>query len=364
MKTALKVKSSLKPKIPTSGIQEVAYFSERYPDRESLDQEVDYWDASTAGDYAWCPRKAQYSHRMGLRESEEALTLLTGSAIHAGLAVLYTSNNEDLALQACVESFGDREPPPPSHSYAHLHAGFVEAVFKNYMVWRRKHDVFTPLIVHLEELDLTDVAAAVWRVLPDERVILAESKFIMKFLVDGEEFLYAMRPDLPITLGGNLYAYDSKVSCGGYLSDWYFEKFLLSNQLRGYNAGLQKLLKKKFAGALINGIYAGEKALETRTPKGQPSKVTKFTRYGPLKFTQDHLQEALWNQYVWRQLAFVHQELADQHKDLHKKFGYAQNTGKSCQGCSYLMVCQTEPRARFTVLGKKFTQKRHHFLDL
>jgi hypothetical protein len=186
----------------------------------------------------------------------------------------------------------------------------------------------------------------------------------MRFEVDGQEFVYAGKPDLPIILGGKHYIADTKVSCGGYLSDWYFEKHIISNQLRGYCKMLSVLLNKRFHGALINGIYAGEKALDERTAKGQPSKVTKFTRFGPLSFAPEHLEEAIWNQYVWRQLAFVHQELAAQHPSMHKRFGYAQNTGKSCQGCMALEICTTDPKLRTNVILQKYTQKQRNFLDL
>src|SRR3990167_496575 len=157
-------------KTPIKGIREVMYLSEKYPTREALESEVDMWDSTRAGRYSWCPRKAQYEDRMGLVQRDEALTLITGNAIHAGADVLHVSGDEDLAVEVVVKTFGEREPPAPSHPYAHLHTGFVEAVFKNYLEWRVKHDTFVPLIVHLDELDLTDVLAAVFRLLPDNRV--------------------------------------------------------------------------------------------------------------------------------------------------------------------------------------------------
>ena len=349
---------------PIAGITEELYLGD-YASREELEADCDFWDATTAGWYAWCPRLAQYSHRLGLRERQEALTLLTGNAIHAGMNVLYSSGDEDLAVQAVSDIFGDREPLAPGGSYAHLHSGFVENVFKNYLPWRKKHDVFEPVVVHMDDLDLTDVVAAVWRILPDERVILGECKIVMRFIVDGEEFIYAMKPDLPILLGGQLYLMDHKVSCGGYLSDWYFEKHLVSNQLRGYCRGMEKLLNKRFAGAYINGIYAGDKALATKTKAGKPTTITKFTRFGPMDFSSAHLDEALWNQYAWRIMAFALEELAEQHPKMYKQFGYPQNTGKSCQGCHMLETCQMNPRTRMATMRAKFTQKKQRkFLDL
>ena len=366
----MKVKSrsphltKIEGKSPIKGIQEVLYLSEKYQNREALEAEVDMWDATTAGRYSWCPRVAQYSHRMGLVQAEEALQMLTGVAIHAGCDTLFVSGNHDLATQVVVQTFGDRDPPAPSHPYAHLHTGFVENVFKNFLDWYPKHTTFKPLIVRLDELDLTDVLAAVLRVLPDERIILGESKLVMRFDVgEYRELIYSGKPDLPILMGQRLYIQDWKTS-SGFLSAWYFEKHVVSNQLRGYLAMLTKLLGRQFEGAYIGGIYVGEHALETHTKAGKPSTITKFAPYGPLPFKSDHLEEALWNQYAWRQMAFVYQDLAKQHPDMYKRFGYPQNTGKSCQGCSFLDLCRAQPKVRRSIMLTKYVQRRRHFLDL
>lgn len=356
--------TKIESKSPIKGISEVLYLSEKYPDRKALEADTDFWDASTAGQYSWCPRNAQYSRRMGLVQRDEALTLLTGNAIHAGADVLHASGDEDLAVEVVVKTFGDREPPAPSHPYAHLHTGFVEAVFKNYLEWRKKHETFVPLVVQYDDLDLTDVVAAILRVFPSGRVILGESKLVMRFDVDGQELLYSGKPDLPIQMGQRLYIQDWKVSCGGYLSDWYFEKHVVSNQLRGYLAMLTTLLGRRFEGAYIGGIYVGEHALETHTKAGKPSTITKFAPYGPLLFKSDHLEEALWNQYAWRQMAFAYQDLAKQHPYMYKRFGYPQNTGKSCQGCSFLPLCKAQPKARRAVIAQKYVQRQRKFLDL
>ena len=336
-----------------------------YDSREDLEAEIDMWDSTTAGWYGWCPRNAQLSHLVGVDAISEGMPRIAGRAIHGGTDVLYTSEDEDLAVQAVGDVFGsERDPLPPSHSYSHIHAGFVENIFKNYLSWRAKHDTFKPLVVHYDEIDMTDVVAAVWRVLPDERVILGECKLVMRFDVAGEEFIYAGKPDLPITWGGNILIMDTKVSCSMNLGDWYFKKHVISNQLRGYCRMIERLLQRRVSGALINGVYAGEDALRTRTKKGALSKVTKFLRYGPLLFRPAHLDEAMWNQFAWRKIAFMYQKLAKDYPDMHKAFGYAQNTGISCRGCQYLEVCQATPKARSGVVRRKFVQKRVKFLDL
>lgn len=328
-----------------------------FPNREALEAQVDFWDASTASWYAWCPRLAQYSHVLNLREAETGLPLLVGQAIHMGMDVLYTAADPDLALQTVIETFGDHSPLPGA-KYAHLDSGFVEGVFKNYLVWRKKNDAFQPLIVDLEDLDHSQVVAAIWRLLPDGRVVLGESKLVMEFEVDGEAFVYCGKPDLPVELNGEIIAFDHKVACGGYLSDWYFDKHVISNQLRGYCKMLSVLLGKHVSSALINGIWAGEKALAKDT------KATKFMRYPLPQFSPEHLDEAIWNQYAWKQLAYIYQELGRQHPRMYQRFGYPQNTGKSCQGCSFLGLCKTDPRDRVAEMRRTFTQRRRSFLDL
>ena len=352
------------------GVKE-SLFLGTYKSREELEKDVDFWDATTAGQYAWCPRHAMYSQEIGLVPIEEQLQLDAGNAMHAALHTLYVSGDSDLGLGMLRHVFdptGKREPPGPNHGYAHLHLGLLEVVYKNYLPWSKTHDAFKPVIIRFDELDLTDVVAAVWQVLDDGRVILGESKIVMRFDVDGEEFIYSGKPDLPIFLGGSYYIMDHKTSCGGYLSDWYFAKHQISNQLRGYCKMIEKLLSKVLAkkgirglaGAYINGVYAGDKAT-TADPK---SKLTRFSRFGPLKFFPSHLDEAIVNQWAWRQMREVYRELAKSSPSL-RKFGWPQNTGKSCQGCPFLeKLCQVMPKARQGNMLKHFTVEKRRFLDL
>ncbi len=347
-------------------IKEVTYLSPEYASLEELTaaEDVVGWDHSTASQFAKCPRAGQYAVRLGLEQREEALPLLTGRAIHAGVDVLFTSGDEELAIAAVVDEFGDREPPPPGHKYGHLTSGFVENVFKNYIVWAKNHVTFKPLVLDLEELNLENVVAAMWRVLPDGKVILGESKLIMRFDIDGTPFIYSGKPDLPITMGDRTYVMDTKVSCGGYLSDWYFDQHVVSNQLRCYCLMIAELTGRKVDGAYINGIYAGEKALEERTKSGAKSKVTKFMPYGPLLFTESQQREAIWNQFAWREMAFAFEQLGKSFPNQYRDFGYPQNTGKSCQGCRFLPLCSATPRLRPSKMQSDYAQKRKTFLEL
>jgi hypothetical protein len=347
------------------GVQEELYLGQ-YASREELEREIGtFWDATTAGRYAWCPRHAQYAS-LGLEPSGESLQLDAGNAIHAAMHTLYTSGDGELALHVLRQTFGeDRSLPAPSAKYSHINVGFLEVVFKNYLTWREKHDTFEPLLVHYEDLDLSQVAAAMWQVLPDGRVILGESKLVMRLDVDGDEFIYAGKPDLPILMGGGLYIMDHKTSCGGYLSQWWAEKHTISNQLRGYCRMIELVASKVLAqagqqrvqGAIINGIYAGEKATDPKF------RGTSFSRFGPFLYRPSHLDEAIVNQWWWLKMRHLYAETADASPAL-RKYGWGQNTGKACQGCPYLDLCREQPAARRGVIQTKYSRKERSFLDL
>jgi hypothetical protein len=330
------------------GLRQEVYLDKEFNSLQDLASKVDFWDASTSSAYGKCPRSAFYKNELKLGQIEEALPRVAGRAVHAGMAVLYSSDrNADLALDALRAEFGDREAPDPGHKYAHLHLGHLEVIFKNYVDWSAKHDTFTPLTIHLDDINYDHLLGAIWLVTEDDRVVLGESKLIMRFeLEGGRELVYSGRPDLPVNMSGGIYVLDHK-STSGYLSDWYFSQHVISNQLRGYCKMIEDLIDKRPDGALVNGIYVGDKATKVN------SKAVRFSRYGPLVFRPAHLDEAIKNQYYWRQLSYIYREL-----DF-----WPQNTGKMCQSCDFLDLCKTSPRSRATVVRSRYVKDEETFLD-
>lgn len=351
------------------GIEEELYLGE-YESREKLEQEVEFWDATTAGHYAWCPRFGQYS-TLGLEPKGEALARDAGNALHAGLHTLYVSEDAELALHVMRQTFGEDRPlPAPNADFGHINVGFLEVVFKNYLTWRRKHDAFKPLIVYRDELDMTNVVAAVLQILPDERVILGESKLVMAFEIDSEVFIYAGKPDLPIEQGGGVQVFDHKATVSK-LGEYWANKHRLSNQLRGYGAMLSDILSnvlkklghRRLAGCLINAISINENAIAEKTKSGKPSQWTRFSRFGPWNFSPGHFEEAIVNQWWWQHMRDHYAAFASKSKAI-KQYGWGQHTGKMCQGCPYLKLCVDNPRNRRGVLVKEYVKRERKFLDL
>lgn len=334
-------------------LREETYLSPKFSSIEQLEKEVEFWDATTSQWLADCPRRGQYAIEARAVPMEEAFQLKAGIAIHVAMAVLYTTGDEELALATIKEKWGydANWQLPSTHKYAHLSLGHLEVIFKNYLDWRKKHDAFKPLILHRDELDMSRVLAAMWLVTEDDRVVLGESKIVMEFDVQTKggltPFVYSGRPDLPIELGGVLYVLDHK-STNSYLSDWYFEQYRFSNQLRGYGAMLQQLIQKPISGALINGVYMGKRASLSEF------KGDRFARYGPMTYLPPHLPEAIKNQYYWRKSL-----------DFWRTEGYfPQHTGKLCGGCPFDKLCNLSPTIRGHVLKSDYSPTATEFLDL
>jgi hypothetical protein len=331
-------------------IHEQLYLSPRFKSREELEAAIEAnWDATTSSQVARCPRNGEYSIRYGLRPNSEALYLKAGNALHGALACYYVGESLEVCLEELATLWGsERDYVPPGEKFAHLTLGFLEVILKNYAEYAKKRDNFRPIVVKLNELDLSRVLGAVWRVNDEGEVVLGESKIIMDFSdwCPGP-FIYSGKPDLPIEMGGALYLMDHK-STSGYLSNWYFDQYRFSNQLRGYCAMINELTHMRLNGALINGLYTGERAVLAEF------KGDRFGRYGPMIYHPEHLREAILNQYHWRQVL-----------DYWEKQGYyPQHTSRLCTNCAYDMLCALSPSIREGAMKTEYTVVDRAFLDL
>jgi len=330
-------------------ITEELYLSEQFATREQLEAEVEFWDASTSGCIARCPRYGEHKIREDLTSKEEGVQMTAGNALHGALASYYVFGERDLAHHELERTWGHPLDfrLPPGHRYKHLHLGHLQVILNNYFDYASRRDTFKPILVSLDDLNLTNVVAAVWRLAPDGRVILGESKVAIRYVIDGKEFVYSGKPDLPVRSGGKVYVMDHK-STNAYLSDWYFEQHRFSNQLRGYCSMINELMDVDATGAIINGLYVGERAVM------KEFKGSKFTRFGPLLFRKAHLEEAIRNQYAWRQALDYYEECGY----------YPQNAGTMCRSCDYSSICAASPAMRETVKKSEFVLANRVFLDL
>lgn len=332
-----------------SNLKEHIYLSPNYPTREALEAAVETgWDATTASGIARCPRFGEYKIRYGLEPKTNAVYLRAGNALHGAMALHYAGAPQDLVLAELRNTWGAEDQVlPAGHSFSHLNLPFLETVLKNYFDYSKKADNFRPLTMKLDDLDLTNVLAAMFQLTPDGHVILGECKIIMKFQVDGEQFIYSGKPDLPVEMGGAIYMMDHK-STSGYLSSWYFDQYRFSNQLRGYCAMLAELTHLQVNGALINGMYVGEKAASSEF------KGNRFGRYGPMLYQPAHLTEALRNQRAWQKVL-----------DYYEAQGYyPQHASKLCSNCPFESLCAATPAIRESVMKTEFVYVDRKFLDL
>lgn len=336
-----------------SAIKEVLYLSPPFSSREELEREVEFWDASTAQQLADCPRRGEYAIRRGLRLKEEPVFLRAGNALHAGYAALYAGMDEEASLEEVCLAWG-KDPywVPPAGKFGHLCLGFIETIFKNYVIWRRRYDNFTPIVVTLDDLNLERVVAAVWRILPNGNIVLGESKVAMEFNVTEKgsprKFIYSGKPDLPVREAGTKPLVTDFKNTNAYLSEWYFEQYRFSNQLRGYDAINTELLGEPFNGFMIRGVYMGSKAADT-TFKG-----VRFNTYGPQEFSPKNIQEAIQNQYEWRKALDFFEE----------RGYYPQHSSKLCSNCPFERLCAASPVTREAIIQQDYQVVDRHFLEL
>jgi hypothetical protein len=316
-------------------MKEVIYLRPPYTSLQEAALANDPWSPSRADLMASCPRKAEYHlvERL-MPRSPEPLYLRAGSAMHAALAAWHLTGSREQAMAELARVWGDADtlPRPEGDSYGHLTLGALEVILTNYTVFAAKQDTFRPLLVKLGDLNLKHVIAATWALTDDDLVVLSECRLLMEFDVDGERLVIAGRPDLPIRAGGNTMILDHKVT-SEYLGPYFFGRFRLSTQLRTYAVMLDALLGQTPAGAVINGIYVGRKAVES-TFQG-----TRFLRHGPIFFTAGHLQEALENILGWKRAL----------ADYQARRYFPQHTSTACRSCQFLSLCTASPMIRPSV---------------
>lgn len=339
---------------------EYIHFADPYTSIEEVEEAIGgFWDATTLQKIADCPRKFETRVVENLEfDGPPSAPMVAGIAVHAGLEYYYslpdavrtTQWAEDKSIevmQAEWESFGlNRTQMDPK--YVHLTEAHLTRVMKKYFrTWNVEQiDIYEPVEVSLDDIDLSDVIAGHFLLNDNGQIILGESKLVMRFDVDGEDFYLSGKPDLPVRDQLNrVYAMDHKTT-GGNLGDWHKANFEVSNQLRGYMAMLRSLLGVTPSGAIINAMYVGA------YPKNmEKSTRTFFDRY-VFDFSEGHIDEALRNQLAWKR-AIEHFE----------------ETGYWPQGCGYggcdmPALCKIDPVEREHEKKLYYRQSTRHFWDL
>lgn len=328
------------------------YFEDGVSDWDDL---APIYDGSTLQLVADCPRKFQLRGHEGLTSPETPRKMAAGSAIHAALDYYYahkerTPDLEEKAIQLFRQSWRESGAPetPIEKKTKHVTEDHLVQVLENYFdTWERNRiDVYSPLFhVTPDELDMSNVRAARFRLTPDGHVIFGESSLVMTFEVNGEELQLAGKPDLPVRdQQGKVYVMDHKTT-SSYLSDWYFQKYDVSNKLRGYMAMMESLLDIEVDDAVVNGIYVGKYATNP------DSSATKFQRY-ECEFQAGHVEEALRNQLHWQKTIEFYEEQ-----------GYWPQ-GCGFGGCAFPDICNAKPADRGKKMADNYERGRKKFQDI
>lgn len=316
-----------------------------------------FWDATTLQKVADCPRKHEVRVEMNLESSgPPSAPMVAGIALHAGLEYYYAlpERGTELAREAAVQVMHAEYDSFPidrglmDQNHVHLSSEHLENVMQNYFhYWEVEAiDIYTPLEVKRDDLNLEDVVAAKFRTTVTGDLILGESSLIMKFDVgEDKPFVLSGKPDLPVVKqDGTLWAMDHKTT-SAYLSDWWAKSYQISNQLRGYMAMLRSLTGRTPMGGVINAIYVGKYATNPN------SKATKFNRF-QFDFSPEHIDEAILNQHAWV-----------------KTIEHYRSTGYYPQGCGYggcdmPGLCRRDPATRAEVLATDYQPSTRDFWNL
>lgn len=319
-------------------MNEITYFAPGFSSIEDIEEEYgEIYDATSLSKIITCPRHHQIKVEERLTEPGDSAPMVAGIAIHAALEYYYAAGHlgpeaERMALELCRDEWNrfNIDPSSVPEKHSHLTLDHLLGVLRGYFQeWNiNRIEIFEPLrITSLDDMDLSQVVGARFRLNSAGNIILGESNLIMRFEVDGDPFVLAGKPDLPVRdQMGSLWAMDHKTTSSS-LSDWWAKKHEMSNKDRGYMAMLASLLGTPLRGAIINAIYVGKYALNPA------SRATKFHRFS-FPFTEGHVEEAIRNQYTWIKTIKFYRDL-----------GYWPQ-GCDFGGCKQPALCKRDPATR------------------
>ena len=274
-----------------------------------------------------CPRAYYYGYEFsgcGLEGTEIIPTLHAGSIIHLALDLWYQGIDSDNILEVVEGEWGDWNPPP-GHKHAFLTHGHIQNVITEYMHHWTKKETLTPV----------DVMMDGQRVSAETPVVASVGSYRYGGFLD-----MPCRDEL-----GNLYVVDHK-STTGNMGDYFFSRFVVSNQLRGYAMLLQEIMGEPVAGAIINGIYMGK---ASRKPEAAFQRKV-------FNFSKDSLEEQGGNiDGVVRDIQNKQMRvLAGEDPE---KVWYQQEGRDNCTGCSFVELCKAPRALRSRIIERDFRLK-------
>lgn len=262
-----------------------------------MSQVADHSYLSTAAE---CLRRFHLRYNHNLRPHGESPRMTAGSAMHAGLAVLYGAPEwspevVDQAVEAIRATFGSTV----DSFNAWLTAGHLEVCFRNY-------------VDHYREREQYRVVKQI-----EEPIVIGGLGGIPDLLVEDREGFLVL---------------DHKCSTN-YLGTHLFNRVKFAKQLPLYCHLVSVAFDRPVRRAVVNAIYIGERAAS------KDSKAAKFERY-PFEFSPEQIAEAVhWTE---RQKALIHwmRQTAERDED------WPQHGGSHCGWCEFAGVCEVAPPLR------------------
>ena len=131
------------------------------------------------------------------------------------------------------------------------------------------------------------------------------------------------------------------------MGEYFFSRFVVSNQLRGYALLLQEIMGEPVAGAIINGIYMGK---ASRKPDAAFQRKV-------FNFSKDSLEEERDN-IIWKikDIKTKQHRVTIQHANPEKVW-YQQEGRDNCTGCSFVELCKAPRALRSRIIERDFRLK-------
>lgn len=325
------------------------YFRPPYTSREEVEEAFDVVDSSRLDNFSFCPFEYNIKYELHKREARLSRYMITGSAIHEGLDYYYTTLEEAGSIDLAVAYWDDvgleKEACPDKE--AHLTAAHIRLCMEYYYdEWNRKRvDTYRPIDPPtMDQLDLSSVVAAKFRLTPDGHVVLGESNLLMEFRLGDIQFVMAGKPDLPVmTQDGALYIMDHKTT-SSWISSWLWKRFDADNKMRCYIAMIDKLLPHVSPiGYVINALCVHPNIAKP-TFSGTRSDRRKW------RTTPSLVEEGLKNQ-------LAHHEMIK----LCRKMDFFP---QGCERCRHPELCNTPPESRGVPLMLNFKDSDREFFDI
>lgn len=285
------------------------------------------WDSVSRDYILTCPRKYQLAIREGWQPKHRALPLSFGLAFHQ-----------------LMEDFHKARAAGASKTEA-LHAGVRQALILG-------RGFVDPKGIRTQA---SLVRAFIWYHLhywndPTSTVILANGKAAVELSFryeigikapDGTPYLFTGHLDRLASFGDKIYAPDYKTTNSTLSPDW-FSKYLLDDQMSGYDFGVRVIYGPESAGVLVDGIQLA--VTFTRFQRG----------FAPRN-------EASRDEWVQDTIRWIMQAERYAKEEVDLGFTKWPMNRKSCHhygGCMFLEVCQKHPSVRQQWLEKEFEQRQ------